>query len=112
MKFEATRVFRAPAAALVIAATFGVCAPAISAADEKAVTAVVQASDLNLATANGQRTLERRTASAIDKVCPLRGSLAVGRADSTAAYRQCASSVRASVKQQLTDRGGRPVAGT
>ena len=82
MKFEAKKILRAPAAALLLAGAFGLCAPAISIAGAKPATAVVQASDLNLSTARGKRTLERRTASAINKVCPLRGSVVNGRTDS------------------------------
>jgi UrcA family protein len=112
MKFEAKKIVTAPTAALLLAGALGICAPAISVAGAKPATAVVQASDLNLATARGQRTLERRTASAINKVCPLRGSVAGPRSNSLTAYRECAQSVRNSVKQQLAERGGRSVAGT
>ena len=112
MKFETKRILRVPATALLLVGAIGLCTPAIGVAGAKPETAVVQASDLNLATARGKRTLERRTASAINKVCPLRGSVVNGRTDSRSAYRECAQSVRNSVKQQLVDRGGRPVAGT
>lgn len=97
---------------LVLCAALGLSAPAISIAGGKPATAVVQIHDLNLATANGQRTLERRTASAIDKVCPFRGSIAGPRSSSRTAHRECAQAVRMSVQQQLRERGGRPVAGT
>jgi UrcA family protein len=110
MKFEAKKILRSPAAALLLGGAIAMTAPAISIAGAPPATAVVQASDLNLATANGQRTLKRRTESAIDKVCPLRGSV-VG-SNSGAAHRECAQSVRNSVKQQLIERGGRSVAGT
>jgi UrcA family protein len=112
MKFEAKTILRAPAAALLLVGALAITAPAVSLAGGKPATAVVQASDLNLSTAQGKRTLDRRTASAINKVCPLRGSVAGPRPNSHSAYVECAQTVRNSVKQQLIERGGRSVAGT
>lgn len=112
MKSVTKKLLRAPAAVLVMGAALGLSMPAVSLAGGKPATAVVQVNDLNLATASGKRTLENRTASAIDKVCPLRGSIAGPRSSSRTAHRECAQAVRLSVQQQLRERGARPVAGT
>jgi UrcA family protein len=112
MSSSMMRVLRAPAAVLVFGAALGLSVPVISLAGGKPATAAVQVSDLNLATASGRRALENRTASAIDKVCPLRGSIAGPRSSSYSEHRECAQAVRNSVQQQLHERGGRPVAGT
>jgi UrcA family protein len=109
---EMKNILRAPAAVLVFGAAIGLSVPAISLAGGKPATAVVQVNDLNLATASGMRALENRTAAAIEKVCPLRGSIAGPRSNSYTAHRECAQSVRFSVQQQIRERGGRPVAGT
>lgn len=108
MKFEA-KILRVPAAALLLAAALGVTIPAVSLANEEA-KASVQVSDLNLASKGDQRRLERRTAAAIEQVCPLRGSVSGPRAITNAARRECVQTVRASVKQQLDERGARAVA--
>jgi UrcA family protein len=112
MSISIKKVLRAPAAVLVIGAAIGLSVPAISVAGDKAATAVVQVTDLNLATASGKRALENRTAAAIEKVCPLRGSIAGPRSNSYVAHRACAQSVRLSVQHQIHERGGRTVAGT
>jgi UrcA family protein len=112
MSLAMKKVLRAPAAVLVLGAAIGLSVPAISLAGGKPATAVVQVNDLNLATASGMRALENRTAAAIEKVCPLRGSIAGPRSNSYTAHRECAQAVRLSVQQQIRERGGRPVAGT
>jgi UrcA family protein len=112
MSISIKKVLRAPAAVLVIGAAIGLSVPAISLAGDKAATAVVQVTDLNLATASGKRALENRTAAAIEKVCPLRGSIAGPRSNSYVAHRECAQKVRLSVQHQIHERGGRTVAGT
>lgn len=112
MKFAMKKSLRASAAVLVLGTAIGLSVPAISLAGGKPATAVVQVNDLNLATASGMRALENRTAAAIEKVCPLRGSIAGPRSNSYTAHRECAQSVRFSVQQQIRERGGRPVAGT
>lgn len=109
MKIEAKKFMRIPVAALLIGGALGVSLPAV--ANEELSTAKVQISDLNLATASGKHKLERRTAEAIEQVCPERGSAAGTRAVTSAAHRECAQSVRQSVKQHVDERGGRPVAG-
>ena len=53
MSISIKKVLRAPAAVLVIGAAIGLSVPAISLAGDKAATAVVQVTDLNLATASG-----------------------------------------------------------
>lgn len=108
MKFEAKKYLRVPVAAALLAAA-GFAVPTITLAGPP--VARVQVSDLNLATKGGQRSLERRTASAIDRVCPERGSAAGPRSRGSAAHHECAQSVRSSVQQQLRDRGAHPVAG-
>lgn len=110
MKIEAKKLLRVPATALLLGAALGMSVPAISLAGPPA-TASVQVSDLNLSTVSGQRKLERRTARAIEEVCPVSGSATSARATSSAAHRECAQSVRSSVKEQLDDRGARAVAG-
>jgi UrcA family protein len=110
MKSE-MKFLRAPVAALLFVAALGVSVPATSVANDKLATVRVQVSDLNLSTADGQRNLERRTANAIEQVCPLRGSATGSRSTTQAAHRECAQSVRLSVKEQLGDHGARAVAG-
>lgn len=91
-------------AAVLLAAAFGTMVPVASFADEPA-TSKVQVSDLNLAKAKDQRKLERRTAAAIDEVCPERGSAIGGSpAASRAAYRKCAQTARADVQRQVAVR--------
>lgn len=103
------KLSRAVSAALLLSAAMGLSASVV--ASESVATAVVKLDDLNLATSNGQRALARRTASAIEAVCPLRGSIASGpRADVRAARRECAKMVRVSMQQQLGDQGVRALA--
>lgn len=113
MQFEAKKNPRAIRATLLLGAALGLGLPAISLADatDSATTTTVKVADLNLSTTNGQRKLEKRTASAIEAVCPSRGSAASSRSASNAEYRECAQSVRADVKQQLDERGSRAMAG-
>lgn len=99
----------ASAAALLLGTTLGLAAPVM--ASEGFATAGVKLEDLNLSTVSGQRALARRTASAIEVVCPLRGSIASApRADARVAHRECARSVRVSVQQQLGEQGTRALA--
>ena len=112
MKTVVKRIPRVTAAALLLGAALGMAVPAISVAGDGAATASVRIADLNLSVKSGQRMLERRTASAINKVCPLRGSIAGPRSSALKAHRECAQSVRNSVQEQLLERGGRQVAGT
>lgn len=86
-------------AALLLAAAFGMASASV--ADEPTAKAAVQVSDLNLHKAKDQRKLERRTAAAINQVCPDRGSAIGPPAASSAAYRECAQTVRADVKRQV-----------
>ncbi|MET0281705.1 MAG: UrcA family protein [Steroidobacteraceae bacterium] len=102
------RLLRAPAAALLLAAAVGVSVPAVTlAAERDQLTARVKVSDLNLGSAEGQRKLERRTSTAIDKVCPTRGSAAGPRASSRTAYRFCVHVARNSVKKLVDYLRGR-----
>lgn len=110
MKTECRRM-DAPRAAFLLAAVLGLCVPAAAMAEEDEARASVQVSDLNLSTPGGQRALERRVASAIEAVCPSEGSASGPRSTVRAQHRECAQSVRASVKQQLDERGSRAVAG-
>jgi UrcA family protein len=110
MKTE-MKFLRAPVAALLFVAALGASVPATALANDKVATARVQVSDLDLSTARGQRGLERRTANAIEQVCPLRGSAMGPRSTTNAAHRECAQSVRLSVKEQVGDHGARAVAG-
>ncbi len=111
MKTSMKNFWRAPVAALLVTAALGLSVPAASfAADRDVLTARVKVSDLNLSTAKGQRQLERRTSSAVEKVCPARGSAAGPRASSRTAYRACEQEVRNSVKQQVGDLRSRPMA--
>jgi len=111
MKTESRRM-DAPRAAFLLAAVLGLCVPAAAMAEEETeASASVQVSDLNLSTKGGQRKLERRVASAINSVCPDEGSAAGPRSAVRAKHRECAQAVRASVKQQLDERGSRAVAG-
>lgn len=88
-------------AAVLLAAAFGMTVPVMGFADDQA-TAKVQVSDLNLAKAKDQRKLDRRTAAAIDQVCPDRGSAVSGSpAAARAAYRKCAQTARADVQRQV-----------
>ncbi len=111
MKLEARKLIRIPVAAALLGAALGMTAPAVSLAGAKPAMAVVQISDLNLATKSGRNKLDRRTASAIAKVCPLRDSAVLPRTRAIAAHNACAQSVRNSVKQQVAERGNRAVAG-
>lgn len=109
MKIEARKFMRVPVAALLVSGALGVSLPAV--ANDEQPTASFQISDLNLSTARGQHKLERRTAAAIEQVCPARGSAASPRARAGADHRECAQSVRQSVKLQLGESGSRPVVG-
>jgi UrcA family protein len=111
MKTSLKHLFRAPAAALLVTAALGLSVPAASfAADRDVLTARVKVSDLNLSTASGQRQLARRTSSAIEQVCPARGSAAGPRSSSRNAYRACEQEVRNSVKTQVEALRARPMA--
>lgn len=112
MQFETNKKTRAFQATLLLGAALGLGLPAISLADaQDAATTTVKVADLNLSTASGQRKLEKRTASAIEQVCPAQGSAASSRSTSSAEHRACAQTVRAEVKQQLDERGSRAMAG-
>jgi UrcA family protein len=101
MTTQKAKIGRASAAVL-LAAAFATMMPMTGFANDTA-TSKVQVSDLNLAKAKDQRKLERRTAAAIDQVCPERGSAVGGTpAASRAAYRKCAQTARADVQRQLT----------
>ncbi len=106
---QVKKLWRAPAAALLLTAALGMSMPVVSQAQEHR-TARVKVSDLNLNSETGQRKLERRTSAAVDQVCPVRGSAAGPRASSRTAYRECEQAVRNSVKKQVNDLRARPMA--
>lgn len=110
MKFEARKSVGARSATLLLASAFAMAMPVAGIAGNELRSTVVRASDLKLDTAEGQRLLQRRTAWAIDRVCPMPGSMLDSRSGSTMSYRECAQSVRNSVQQQLEQRGIRSVA--
>jgi UrcA family protein len=105
MEFKALKSVGAGAAALLLAGAIAGFMPVAASAAEQLKTTVVRASDLKLDTAKGQRILQRRTAWAIDRVCPMPGSVLDSRSGSTVSYQECAQSVRNSVQQQLQQRG-------
>jgi UrcA family protein len=112
MKLMATKTSFTRVAALLLGATLGTSVPAVCVAGNEPVTATVQIADLNLATTHGKKTLARRTASAVDKVCPVRGSIAGPRGGYATARRECAQTVHSSVEKQLVERRGHSVVGT
>ena len=110
MKFEARRYVGARSAALLLVSAIAMAMPVARVAGNELRTTIVRASDLKLDTAKGQRILQRRTARAIDRVCPMPGSALDSRSGSTMSYWECAQSVRNSVQLQLQQRGIRSVA--
>ena len=110
MKFEAWKFAGAKSATLLLASAFAIGIPVAGMAGTELRTTVVRASDLKLDTPEGQRILQRRTAWAIDRVCPMPGSMLDSRSGSTMSYQECAQSVRNSVQQQLQQRGIRSIA--
>lgn len=87
---------------LMLVMALGVALPTISVAEEANEKVVV--GDLNLAKKKDQRKLESRTLTAINNVCPSRGSAVYGRsAASYTAYRECAQAVQESVQRQLNE---------
>ncbi len=73
-------------------------AAAVLAAPASAGSIVVQHADLNLATVEGQKTLDRRINAAARKVCQFSSAPANG-ALATAEARRCVSKARASAAQ-------------
>jgi UrcA family protein len=99
-------VRRSMGIALLLAATPSLI-PSIAAAAEPP-TLRVKVSDLDLASAQGQRTLEHRLKVAIDQVCAQAGSTSAP----ITAPRQielCKENARASARHQLEERGVSPL---
>jgi UrcA family protein len=65
----------------------------------------VKISDLDLATAQGQRTFERRVQAAIRRVCPAPASLVASTPRSRQLVKDCRNSARAGVLAQLQSHG-------
>jgi UrcA family protein len=65
----------------------------------------VKISDLDLTTAKGQRTFERRVQAALKRVCPAPASLVTSTARSRQLVKECRASARAGVLAQLQSHG-------
>lgn len=68
----------------------------------------VQISDLNLATRQGQRQLQRRIAAAIERVCAPSGTVIESDVRSRLALSECRRHARTGVQEQLTAGGALP----
>jgi UrcA family protein len=99
------------AASLLATATLFAVTPGVAAAQASAQSATVSHADLDLATPEGQRRLERRIASAARKICGLdtqdTGTRMAPR-DASACYRTALASVRERVAAAIESsrRGG------
>ncbi|WP_379548661.1 UrcA family protein [Qipengyuania sp. DSG2-2] len=82
----------------IAAAAAVLAAPASAGSPAPAGSIVVQHADLNLATVEGQKTLDRRINAAARKVCQFSSAPANG-ALATAEARRCVSKARASAAQ-------------
>jgi UrcA family protein len=99
------RKMKTPAKTLATAlAACGLAAAAMAtpahAADAERMTISVPTADINLATAAGQRTLDRRLQKAARTVCRT-DSLTVGSRIMTQEARECLARARADARQQL-----------
>jgi UrcA family protein len=65
----------------------------------------VQVSDLNLATRQGQRQLQRRVTAAIERVCTPAATMVVSNVRSRLALSECRHEARAGVQRQLAASG-------
>lgn len=79
--------------------------PTAAPAAEVPVQQVVRISDLNLASAEGQRTLDRRVRVAIDRMCTTSGSRSPRNAHLRQVQNECRDEARAQIVRQLTERG-------
>lgn len=79
--------------------------PASQARAQQPLQERVRVADLDLGTAAGKRTFERRVEAAIRRVCPAPHSLAVSTPRSKRLARQCRQDARAQVQAQLQQHG-------
>ncbi len=68
----------------------------------------VQVSDLDLATAKGQRQLQRRVTAAIERVCAPAGTVIESNVRARLALSECRREARLAVQEQLSVSGGSP----